>query len=98
MNRNRKVFMIFVLWPELSKVPSNKKARLIGANFDNLHLGTRLLASQVDRLLQSDGMEVNQVPVDRRKFNGRKDNSKSCHVDAFLNYFYHHFAPCHCPE
>lgn len=47
---------------------------------------------KVDRLLQSGGIDENQCPVDKRKYNGPKENPKSDHVDAFFNYFYYNFA------
>ena len=48
------------------------------------------LHPQVMRLLQSGGPEVNQCPIDRRKFNGRKDCQKADSADSFFNYYYHH--------
>ena len=45
---------------------------------------------QVVRLLQSGGPEVNQCPIDKRKFNGRKDCQKADSADSFFNYYYHH--------
>ena len=47
---------------------------------------------QVQRLLSSGGVEVNQVPVDRRKFNGPKQCPKTISADAFFNHYYHNVA------
>ena len=52
--------------------------------------------SQVARLTSSGGIEVNQVPVDKRKFNGPKDFNKSQSADAFFNHYYHNVAPGIC--
>ena len=47
---------------------------------------------QVQRLLSSGRVEVNQVPVDRRKFNGPKQCPKTISADAFFNHYYHNVA------
>ena len=46
--------------------------------------------TEVDRLLQSgEALEGNQVPVDRRKFNGRQTADKMNSADSFFNHYYH---------
>ena len=49
--------------------------------------------SQVNRLTSSGGIELNQIPVDKRKFNGPKDFHKSQSADAFFNHYYHNVVP-----
>ncbi|CAL1144838.1 unnamed protein product [Cladocopium goreaui] len=52
----------------------------------------RINKKRVQRLLSSGGVEVNQVPVDRRKFNGPKQCPKTISADAFFNHYYHNVA------
>ncbi|CAL1166136.1 unnamed protein product [Cladocopium goreaui] len=52
----------------------------------------RINKKRVNRLTSSGGIELNQIPVDKRKFNGPKDFHKSQSADAFFNHYYHNVA------
>lgn len=55
--------------------------------------------TKVERLLKHGvALDANQVPVDRRKFNGKQTAFKSDSVDAFFAHYYHHIASgtCYC--
>lgn len=53
--------------------------------------------TKVERLLKhTEAFEANQVPIDRRKFNGKQTASKSNSADTFFAHYYHHIAPGTC--
>lgn len=46
---------------------------------------------KVDRLLQCEtALDSNQLPMDRRKFNGRRLTDKTASADSFFTHYYHH--------
>ena len=46
--------------------------------------------NKVDRLLNDTALNTNQLPLDRRKFNGRKLTDKTASADSFFTHYYHH--------
>eukprot|EP00435_Cladocopium_sp_Y103_P042368 s2845_g11.t1 len=92
-------FKVRSVFSPMSKVSKDTLRKLSNMNEDESNaflLGLLGKCEKVARLNASGGIELNQVPVDTRKFNGPKDFHKSQSADAFFNHYYHNVAPGIC--
>lgn len=85
INAKRAPSIQFGICFDLTLGTTKKQLKMKNNSLDLSCLLALEIGSKVDRLLKSgEAFDANQVPVDKRKFNGRQTTEKTNSVDTFF--------------